>query len=109
MSESLTSELSETNVHVTTVFPGAIFTDIKMNSGLPEKRVKALNPKGAPKGVTSPSVAVEAIIEGVKHKKSRICIGKDSKTMNMFYRLNPTFACKLIYNKMKDKINQKAA
>jgi len=104
MSESLASELAETNVQVTTVFPGAIFTDIKINSGLKEAGVSASDCKTAPKGVTLPSIAVETILEGMEQNKSRVYIGKDCKTMNMFYRLNPAFACKLIYNKMKDKI-----
>lgn len=104
MSESLTSELANTNVRVTTVFPGAIFTDIKINSGLKEVGVTASNCTTVPKGMTTPAAAVEAIIKGVEQRNPRVYIGKDSKTMSMFYRLNPAFACKLIYSKMKDKI-----
>jgi short-subunit dehydrogenase len=102
LSESLASELAKTNVHITTVLPGAIFTDIKTNSGLgKEAGVSASDYKTAPKGTLSPSVAVKAIIESVEQGKSSVCIGKDSKVMNIFYRLNPTFACGLINKKMK--------
>ena len=82
-----------------TVFPCAIFTDIKINSGLKEIGITASNCKTVPQGMTTPKVAVEMIVEGIEHNKSRICVGKDSKTMkmNMFYRLNLAFACKLIH------------
>lgn len=105
MSESLTSELTETNVRVTTVFPGALFTNIKANSGLGrEAGIVASECSKAPKGSLLPSTTAEIIIRGMERNKSRVFVGKDAKTMNLFYRLNPGLACKLIYGKMKDKI-----
>ncbi|MDR2147657.1 MAG: SDR family oxidoreductase [Tannerella sp.] len=104
MSESLAAELEETNVCVTTVFPGAIFTDIKINSGL--SGVSASNCDKAPKGMTLPSVAVKTIFDGVEHNKSRIFVGKDAKMMNLLYRLNPNFACKMINGQIKKMRNK---
>jgi len=104
MSESLAFELKETNVRVMTVFPGAIFTNIQVNSGLGKADVDDSNNKTAPKGVTLPSVAAEMIIKGMEKNKNRIFVGNDSKILRLLSRLNPDFAYNLIYNKMKDKI-----
>ena len=103
MTESLNSELTNTNVRVTVVSPGAIFTNIKSNSGL-EKEVNASDYDTVPKGVLLPSVAAEELLNKVERNKVRVFIGKDSKLMNFLYHINPEFACKLIYKSMKNKI-----
>jgi short-subunit dehydrogenase len=106
MSECLNSELLETNVRVTIVSPGAIFTNIKSNSGLgKEDGVNANEYESAPRGVLLPSVAAELIAKGVERNKVRIYIGKDSKFMNFLYHISPDFACNLIYKKIKENHN----
>jgi len=105
LTESLASELTATNVRVTTVFPGAIFTNIKANSGLGKEKSAGKDPSKyavAPKGVLEPAVAAEIIIKGVEQNKVRVFVGRDSKIMNAMYRLNPTFASKLISKKIKE-------
>ena len=105
ISECLSYELSDTNVRVTVVSPGAIFTNIKSNSGLEnEASGNASDYKVAPKGVLLPSVAAEIILNEVQKNKVRVFVGKDSKIMNLLYHISPAFACKLIYNKVKDRI-----
>ena len=103
LSESLTSELSETNVGVTTVFPGAISTNIKANSGL------GLDAGAGPEGhaenaAFSPARAAEIMINAIEYKKKRVYIGKDSKLMNILYKFVPAVAVNMIYQKMKNKL-----
>lgn len=99
LSEGLYSELANTKVHVSVVFPGAIQTNITSNSGVKapvmpkgsEQKFKALEASGAAK----------IIISGIEKNKPRIFVGSDSKMMNRLYRLNPQFATNLITKQMK--------
>lgn len=103
LSEGLTSELSETNVGVTTVFPGAMYTNIKANSGL--EADAGAGPEGYSKDAAlSPAKAAEMIVKAIEQNKSRLYIGKDSKMMNFIYRLHPDLATKLIYNQIRHKM-----
>lgn len=101
--EGLYSELTDTNVHVTVVFPGAIGTNIAANSGV-HIQIDESAGKQAMK-TTSPQVAAEAIIKGMEHNSFRVLIGNDSKMMDFFYRLMPQRATRLIYDKMGALLN----
>jgi len=99
LSEALTSELSETHVGVTTVFPGAMFTSIKANSGLGADA--GAGPEGHSKNAAlSPVKAAEMLIKAIEDNKPHLYIGKDAKLMNFLYRLNPEMATKMIYKKI---------
>lgn len=103
LSEALTSELIETNVNVTTVIPGAMYTNIKANSGLGSEA--GAGPEGHNKNAAlSPTVAADIIIEAIERNKKNVYIGKDAKTMNLLYRISPSMATNLIYKKIKHKI-----
>jgi len=102
LSEGLRSELRETNVHVTVVYPGAIGTNIASNSGLdmPEPD------PGAPQRTSvSAADAATAIIEAISEEKKRVVIGSDAKTMWWAHRVNPDTAANMIYQGMKDLLN----
>ena len=102
--EGLHSELLDTNVGVTTVFPGAIATDIAVNSGVMTEEQVAAQASGesARQFKTTPaSVAAAEIISGMERKAYRVFIGSDAKTMDRLRRLMPERAAKLIYNNMK--------
>ena len=102
-SEGLCSELSGTNVGVTTVFPGAMFTSIKANSGLGADA--GAGPEGYSADVAfSPAKAAEMVVKAIEHNKPRLYIGKDSRSMNLLYRLNPGMATKMIYKSIKHKM-----
>jgi short-subunit dehydrogenase len=94
MTEGLYSELLDTNVHVSLVFPGAIATDIKKNSQTTDKSMT--DKEKSSKMLLKPAVAAELIIDGMEKNKYRFCIGKDSKAMNFLYSLNPILATKMI-------------
>ncbi len=99
LTEALHSELTNTNVKVTVVFPGAVNTNITKNSGLNmptksntgQKQMKTL----------SAAKAAEIIIEGMERNEYRVMVGSDAAFMDRLYRLNPKFAAGLIYKKMK--------
>ena len=85
LTAGLWSELLDTKVGVTTVFPGAIQTNIA-------KKIK----------MTQASVAAKLILDAVEKNKARVFIGRDAKLMNFLTRVNPLFAAKLIQKQMRD-------
>jgi short-subunit dehydrogenase len=99
LTEGLNSELRDTNVHVTVVFPGAVNTNITKNSGLKMNTPSSTGNK--PVKILSPVKAAEIIIDGMENNSYRILVGSDAKFMDYIYRLNPAYAAKFIYTKMK--------
>ena len=69
--DGLHSELMDTNVHVTIVFPGAVGTDIAANS------------------------AAEQILNGMEHDRHPVVVGGDARTMDLLTRLAPERAARL--------------
>lgn len=104
LTEGLHSELQNTNVRATTIFPGAIATDIAVNSGImTEAQMKEMAAKGGPaRKSTSAADAARQIIEGVEKQRFHVVIGQDAKTMYFLSRLMPERAANLIYKNMKD-------
>lgn len=99
LTEGLHTELKNTNVRVSVVFPGAIHTNIMGNSGL-DTDDKPLS-KSQLARMTTPSKAAEIIIEGMENNCFRIMVGKDSKFLDFYYRFNPESAAAFIGRKMK--------
>jgi short-subunit dehydrogenase len=102
LTEGLHSELMDSNVKVTIVFPGAVNTNITKNSGLN-------NPKQSTTGnkqvkILSPVKAAQIIIDGMERNQYRILVGNDARILDWFYRLNPKSAAKFIASKMKQLI-----
>lgn len=102
--EGLHSELLDTNVHVTTVFPGAIATHIAVNSGImteaQEKQQAASSQTNAMKTTSAPAAAA-TLVDGMERNAYRVFIGSDAKAMDRLRRLMPQRAAKIIYDKMK--------
>jgi short-subunit dehydrogenase len=99
LTEGLHSELMGTNVKVSVVFPGAVSTNIMANSGLANSPMSGAE-QSAYK-ILSPSQAAQIIVKGMENDRYRIMVGKDARIMDALYRLNPRYAAKLIYTKMK--------
>lgn len=99
LTEGLNSELRNTNVNVTVVFPGAIHTNIMGNSGLVGEE-RELTKKQLAR-LTNPSKAAEIIIDGMEKDKYRILVGSDAKFLDFFYRWNPKSAAAFITKQMK--------
>jgi len=99
LTEGLHSELTDTNVKVTVVFPGAVNTNITKNSGLNIKPQSSTENRSIK--ILSPAKAAEIIIHGMENNGYRVLVGSDAKFMDFICRLNPAYAAKFIYNKMK--------
>ena len=96
--EGLRSELMDTNVGVTIVFPGAIATNIAVNSGM---AMPAGGDAAASSFKTTPAPdAAKAMVDAIEGNKPRICIGSDAKMMDFMTRVNPVYAAKVIYKQM---------
>jgi short-subunit dehydrogenase len=97
--EGLNSELLPTDIRVTVVFPGAIGTNIAVNSGIASKDMDAQAGSGIK--MTPPSVAAEKIVDGIEHNRYRVLIGSDAVMMDLICRLMPERAAKIIYKQMR--------
>ena len=100
--EGLNSELKATAVRVTVVFPGAIDTNITVNSGLMTQAERD-NLKSAYK-MTTADVAARTILDGMEKDSYRVLVGNDAKMMDIYSRLMPEKAATLIYKNMKNLI-----
>jgi short-subunit dehydrogenase len=99
LTEGLNSELLNTNVRVTVVFPGAIGTDIIRHSGA-EASLEMENMQGAARMLT-PDKAAQIIVDGIEKNRYRILVGSDAAFMDFLYRLCPRRAARFIYRQMR--------
>lgn len=100
LTEGLYAELLNTSVHVSVVFPGATNTNITQNSGVKAPTAAAADQNQSFQ-MLSPEQAATIIVDGIQKNKPQIFTGKDSRTMNKLYRLNPVYATKLITKRMQ--------
>ncbi len=101
LTEGLFSELTETNVRVTVVFPGAIATNISQNSGVVIAAPAAADDAAQSFPTTSAEDAAQIILNGIENDAFQVYIGNDAKMMNWLYRLSPKRATRFMYNRMK--------
>lgn len=95
-SEGLYEELIDTNVAVTTVFPGNISTNISGNSG-----VKMLDVGSRKVRATTPELAGSKIVDAVKKGSFRLVIGSDAKLLDALSRFSPAMATNIVAKQMK--------
>lgn len=100
LTEGLYAELKGTNVNVSVVFPGATRTEITKNSGV-DAPAQANDVDSSSFPMLSAEEVATIILNGVEKKKYQIFTGKDSRFMNIFYRLSPKFATNFITDKMQ--------
>lgn len=98
--EGLHSELMDTNVHVTAIYPGAIETNIAQNSGMAMPANADVHEGNKFKTTPAPEAA-RVIIGAIEKNAYKVFIGSDAKTMDRLTRLMPEKAAKIIYNQMK--------
>lgn len=98
--EGLHSELLDTNVHVSTVFPGAIATNITSNSGVIPITGASSEQRSKIK-ITSAADAAEIILNGVEKDRYHILVGPDARMMHYLSRIMPERAARLIYTQMR--------
>src|SRR5699024_3953720 len=86
LTQALQAELQKTAVTVTTVFPGAIGTEITKNSGVDMGRDRD---DSAAAQTTPADEAGRQIVEAVEKGATRVRIGKDAKLLDRLSRLIP--------------------
>jgi short-subunit dehydrogenase len=99
LTEGIYSELIESNVRVTVVFPGAIATNISQNSGV--TGLAAMDASSSKIPLTSAEKAAEAIIKGMEKNKFQVYVGNDAKLMNLLYKIAPQWATRFMQQQMK--------
>lgn len=99
--EGLHSELLNTNVRVTVVFPGAIGTNIAANSGVEISQISENNDNRRSIKPLPPSKAAEIIIDGIEQNRYRVMVGSDATFLDRFYRLSPQRAAHFIFKQMQ--------
>ncbi|WP_026674024.1 SDR family NAD(P)-dependent oxidoreductase [Alkalihalobacterium bogoriense] len=100
LTEGLHSELKDTNVKVTVVFPGGVSTNIMQNSNVERSR-KPADENQKHQLLTAPEAA-EIIVDGMEKDEYRVLAGKDVKLLDKIYRLSPKRAAKIIAEKLKN-------
>ncbi len=98
--DGLNSELSDTNVRVSAIFPGAIATNISANSGV-QISATSQEAKQANMKTTSAVDAARIILEGIEKNRYHIMVGQDARMMDILRRLAPQRAARLIFSQMR--------
>lgn len=101
MTEALHSELSNTNVKVTVIFPGAIGTNIAANSGVGHTLSVPSDAQRPSIKTLAPSKAAEIIVDGIEKDEYEILVGRDSALMNFLYRFSSRRAARFISKQMQ--------
>ncbi len=105
--EGLHSELADTRVRVTAVFPGAIRTNIAGNSGVSMGSAPSPEEEKKRERMTHPAdEAARDILDAVERDRFRVLVGKDAKVLDKLYRLNPQRAAAFIAKMMKDLLTR---
>lgn len=98
ISEGLLTELRDTNVGVTVVYPGAIGTDITKNCGAHDEKFDKVQRMY---GGTPPQTAARRIIDAVESGRFKVFIGIDAMILNVLYRISPKLTVLLLGRIMK--------
>lgn len=90
-SESLRNELVTTAIGVTTVFPGAINTNITRSArGSRSDRLAELGrSRLAPLAMRPPSAVAERIVAAIEHDRGRVVVGPDAHLASVWSRIAP--------------------
>lgn len=103
-SEGLYAELIDTNVGVSVVMPGAVATDIALNSGV--DMGAATGSEAAASSALPADQAARIILDGIEANRLHIYVGRDSRMLNLMVRIAPAWAIRTIQKKMKAMIDK---
>ncbi|WP_087485793.1 SDR family NAD(P)-dependent oxidoreductase [Brachybacterium massiliense] len=95
-SEGLYAELIDTNIAVTTLFPGNISTNLTGNSG-----VAMIDPKGQKVRSTTPEEAGRIIVAGIEKGSFRVLVGADARLLDRLARMDSRRTTRLVAKQMK--------
>ena len=104
--EGLRSELKGTNVGVALLFPGAVNTNISINSGAMTAADAEKMAAAAPKKMktTDQVLAGKLIVDAFEKNPFHAFVGSDAKTMDRLSRIAPERAANLIQKQMASLI-----
>lgn len=98
--EGLYSELKGTNVGITVIHPGAINTNIMINSGVSmETSAQSAQDNSSYKTLPA-SKAAAIMIDAIEKIKYRVMVGSDARMLDIIYRISPKRAVDMIVKKM---------
>lgn len=98
LTEGLQSELRESKIGVTLLYPGAVNTNIMNNSGLDINKAELEKNSSVP--MLTASQAAVIMIDAIEKNKKRVTVGKDSTLLDKLYRLAPSWAGNFIAKQM---------
>jgi butyryl-CoA dehydrogenase len=98
------------HVHVLSVHPGGIKTNIARNSKwnqrvFSDEEIQGLTEEFEKSFINTPEYAAKTIIRGVKKRKKRVLIGNDARQMWRFVRWFPTGYSKILIHTFLKKYN----
>ncbi|HYO71049.1 MAG TPA: SDR family oxidoreductase [Archangium sp.] len=105
LTEGLSSELQGTNVRVTVVFPGAMGTNIAVNSGV-MGTLKMKAGEAPPVKMLPADKAARIVLDGIENNRYRVLVGADARLMDAIYRLHPERAARFILKQMRALLPQ---
>lgn len=103
LTEGLRSELHGTTVGVSLVFPGAVSTNISVNSGVTteaEAKKMANDPSAKKFKMSTPEDAGRIIADALEKNSFHTFVGSDATLMDRISRLSPEKAANLIQKQM---------
>ncbi|KAA0102813.1 SDR family oxidoreductase [Mycolicibacterium sp. P1-5] len=95
-SEGLYAELSDTNVHVVTVFPGNVATNLTGNSG-----VEMLDAGGRQAPSTTAEAAAARIVDGITKDRFRVLVGTDARVLDILSRISAKRTTRFVGKQIK--------
>ena len=98
LSEGLHSELHNSNVGITVVFPGAIDTDIAKNCDANDANLQKF--RSVKMGI-APEKAALRIVQVIEKERLHVYIGVDSKSLSFLYRMCPKLTIALLGKVMR--------
>lgn len=95
-SEGLYGELSDTDVHVVTLFPGNITTNLTGNSG-----VQMIDSGGRKAPSKTPEQAGEKIVEAIAKDRFRVLVGTDARLLDLLSKVSAKRTTRFIAKQIK--------
>jgi short-subunit dehydrogenase len=107
--EALWQELHHSPVHVASIHPGGIRTNIARYGRYDAQTIEdadRLKNNFDKLARTSPEKAAQVILRGLKKKKKRILIGNDAKVLSLMQRIFPVGYAKIVRSQYKGSVQQ---